>query len=250
MNQPKTDVGRDRPVQHRKRTMVCLVLLAFAAFLIVALWPKNVLVVSIFPETTPWKYQPPVPDRWIPHTWGWYWRGKEFLLGKRRSVRVQSRFIKIPNSNASMERMLALLPQPAYTNTEGLSVWMPEIEQLTNFTYVVLRDLGGAILSAPQMSSGDNMAGRLFTGRTIPIDGTYRDVGVSLDIWLRCREKATDLRARVSASEVADSLQLAIKTNLVVTGRYQIPHGQALLILKSGNVENAALAVSILPTWQ
>src|SRR6185436_8427803 len=86
VDQPRTDLGRDRRVQYLKRAIICLLLLTVAAFVIVALWPKKVPAVTIFPETVAWKYKPPVPDRWIPLKWAWYWRGKEFVLGKRRTA--------------------------------------------------------------------------------------------------------------------------------------------------------------------
>src|SRR5687767_1626348 len=62
-----------------------LLLMAIVVGLAVLFRPETPAVI-IYPAEAQWKYKVPVPDRWIPIGWGWYWRAKELVFGKRRAV--------------------------------------------------------------------------------------------------------------------------------------------------------------------
>jgi hypothetical protein len=71
----------------------------------------------------------PLPDRWIPRTWGWLWRAKEAVLGKAKVVNLNLAVYELDTvvlgmqANAEPE-LGRLLTHPDFTSTNGQKVWL------------------------------------------------------------------------------------------------------------------------------
>jgi hypothetical protein len=247
MNDATHRFSFERPA---KWLLFAAVLAAIAVGLAVAFRPERMAPISIFPEGARWKYNVPLPDRWVPIGWGWYWRGKEAIFGKRKSVSVQTMLLRAPASVEAIESKLSL-PIPAYVHRDNTRMWVLKTSQLMR---IVQTNTVGAFMSmsSANINSADKMAARMFTGTQAAIAGESREIGIALEVWHAHRPEGTDLKATLIATELADGLPLAVITNFCISGRFQIPHGSGLLLLKPGDSGNRseAIAFTLHPQWK
>src|SRR6266576_3830980 len=89
-----------KPFSIRQRRRGILILLAI---LLVALsfWlfhrpppPSPAIIVFPLPYQIP-HTKVPLPDRWIPRSWGWMWRLKEAVLGRAKPIALGSTVFEV-----------------------------------------------------------------------------------------------------------------------------------------------------------
>lgn len=231
-----------------KWLLFAAVLAALAVGLAVAFRPGRMAPVSIFPEGARWKYNVPLPDRWVPIGWAWYWRGKEAIFGNSKPVSMTATLWKVPRPIESLVSNISLA-QPAYTHGDGTRVWILKTGRVHHSIY---RDAGATFVSQANIHSADKMAARMFTGKSVAIAGESREIGIALEVWHAYRPKGTDLKATLIATELGDPPGLSVVTNFCISGRFQIPHGSGLVLLKPGDSGNRSetIAFTLHPQWK
>src|SRR5439155_8413433 len=65
----------------------------------------------------------PMPDRWIPPSWGWLWRLKESILGKRKVISLDIAGFDLEDRSEAFLSALSLRP-PDCADTNGIKVWL------------------------------------------------------------------------------------------------------------------------------
>src|SRR5437667_11828709 len=79
--------------------------------------------VVIFPGPATYPAQKvPLPDRWIPGSWGWAWRLKETVLGRPKPITLDAGIIEFTGPTESVLSRLSLRA-PSLAGTNGLGVW-------------------------------------------------------------------------------------------------------------------------------
>jgi len=71
----------------------------------------------------------PIPDRWIPQSWGWLWRVKEAVLGKAKVVNLDVAKYELDSVVLGMQvnadpELGRLLNHVDFANTNGQKVWL------------------------------------------------------------------------------------------------------------------------------
>src|SRR6266568_4683374 len=199
MNEPSVDGGTVTARPRRGKVLPAVALIVFVAVMAILLRHKTTPPPAILfmPMTNAFaNVTLPIPDRWIPRTWGWLWRTKSFLFGQPRSVMLEGTVLRL--DFVPMERQETWFPKPekqAETNELRLCI-LGESE---------LRDLRQRVrtvpelitVAAPQMTTADGMQGQMSTTHTINTPAGPRTAGVQIGFFPRRRDHATDLTASV-----------------------------------------------------
>jgi hypothetical protein len=218
-----------------------IAVLSLGLLLVVFLRQPNVPEVVLLPPATTIQYNP-VPDRWIPHTWGWMWRLRDLLLGRRAPVDFDAFILRPvePALAADLERLAA--PTLA---TNGIRIWSMPTPKFDNAAALARKSVANkpdAIAS--RINTADGFTATLFNGNTIPIAGSgFADIGFQLQVLPRTRKRATDLTFKVKWTEMLDRPQPIdpgatnigpiICTNLWQAARVQVPVGNGIVIMQS-----------------
>ena len=210
---------------------------SIGVLLVVFLRQPNVPEVVLLPRATTIQYTP-VPDRWIPRTWGWMWRLRDLLLGRHAPVDFDAFILRPvePALAADLERLAA--PTLA---TNGLRIWSMPAPKFDNATALARKSVAnkpGAIAS--RINTADGCAATLFNGNTIPIaGGGSADVGFQLQVLPRTRKRATDVTFKVKWTEMLGRPQpidpgaTNIRTDLWQAVRVQVPIGNGIVVMQS-----------------
>ena len=185
--------------------------------------------------------KPTLPERWIPPTWGWLWRLKESVLGRRKVITLNTTIIDCEGLSNFVASALSLW-EPHFTDTNGLQVWILGDRELDALRRRLERTPGNNVLSSPRVTTADGIEARLSDSTMISIDGTQRDAGVVVDFLPRFRRDVTDLFALISHSGAVTNQAatttgmpqanlVAIRTNFAAAVRIQIPKGSGVFLL-------------------
>jgi len=200
--------------------------------------PPSVL---LLPEMVSLKYNP-LPDRWIPAKWGWLWRMRDFLLGKRLPVSINAQFVRLSDSALQTWQR----PVPALA-THNLQIWILDATHLAGLQKLL--SATAVLLASPNSVTANGIQARLFVGKSVPINGGFSDAGLSIDVLPRVQKHRTDLALIMKLTEaaVADDATkgglLVVQTNLMTAIRAQIPIGNGLFIVKQESALQPAVAI-------
>ena len=169
------------------RWIVIGAVLIAAVLVIVLREPRLPEVVLLPPATT--IQSNPLPDRWIPQTWGWLWRIRDSLLGRRTMVDFQAQLFRFSDAEDLKD-----LPAPALA-TNGLKVWNLNGAQFQTAT----ASLNGseekkAASHRARVNTADGYAATIFSGNKVPVvGGGFADVGFEFQILPRTHKRKTDV---------------------------------------------------------
>ena len=157
------------------RVVVIILLLVAGVFIIFRPSGSDLPKIVLLPLTTTIKYDP-FPDRLIPRSWGWAWRLRDSIVGKRTPVNFDAQMLRLTNA-ALLADLRQLLPQATLV-TNGLSMWSLDDAHLES----ARASLGGTNQSNPnavraRMNTADGIVASMFSGHNIIVAGKRTEVG-------------------------------------------------------------------------
>lgn len=191
--------------------------------------------------------------RFIPATpsWGWFWRAREVVFGRRKPVNV---FTEILALDASRDPAARLAPgAPTFSDPRGLRVWLLGGADIKSLRQRLEDAPGTEVLSRPRVTTADECAASLFQGYSVSINGVTSPVGHAFECYPRVHRQATDLIAAVTLSEAITNAaagdrpsSISIRTNLDLALRLQIPKGSGAFLLDVRPREAGARQIAVL----
>ncbi len=165
----------------------------------------------------------------------WVWRVKEVLLGPPQPINIDAAIFSFKDWSESGVADLSL-GKATFTGTNGVRVWLLPDSDLKALRQRLKQRPGSDLVSTPNINTAHRIDASLFVGHSVPIKGKQVQVGVVADFLPRVRRDSTDLTANITLSDtVPDPAQvLAIRTNLAVSARMQIPRGSGVFLLDAG----------------
>lgn len=186
----------------------------------------------------------PLPDRWIPRSWGWLWRLKYALLGELKAVTFEVKVIDFAGSSESVRANYSLGPSN-FEDRNRMRVWLLGDDDVRSLRHDLKQKPGHRVRSSPKVITASGVQSSLQSVETISIDGTPNKVGLMMTLAPRIRQKSTDLTAIITFTECvtnqpADRTKaspapaISIQTNFAVAARIQIPKENTVLLLDTG----------------
>jgi hypothetical protein len=192
-------------------------------------------------------YKPSVIHRWIPPTWGWFWRLKESLLGRTKVIALNTTIFDCQGLSNDVLSALSL-PQPDFSDTNGLQVWVMHDSELGALRRRLEQTPGNLVLFSPRVITGDRVGTRLSATAAVFIDGAPRDVGLTTDFLPLIHREATDLSTMLAhtmaVTNYADA-SISVRTNFSVAARIQVPIGSGIFMFKAGHSDTNRNSIGI-----
>lgn len=165
----------------------------------------------------------------------WVWRMKELLLGPPQPINLDTAIFGFKEWSESTVAGLSL-GKATFTGTNGVRVWILPDSDVKALRQRLKQGPGSDLVSTPNVSTAHGIGSRISVGHSVPIQGKQVQVGVVADFLPRVRRDSTDLTANFTLSDtVPDPAQvLAVRTNLAVSARMQIPRGSGVFLLDAG----------------
>src|SRR5712675_190954 len=136
-----------KPFSIRPRWRIVLLILLTTLLIGLSRWafhrpppPPPAVVVFPLPYQIP-SQKIPLPDRWIPRNWGWAWRLKETALGRAKPITLGAAIFDLSGPEEPAPAYLPSRP-PAYTNTNGLQIWILQDSELAALRGSIQQALG------------------------------------------------------------------------------------------------------------
>jgi hypothetical protein len=140
-------------------------------------------------------YRPPIIHRWIPATpgWGWFWRFKEAVFGRTKTINLDARVIRCHGPETSFPVLAEKEPQ--FTGTNGLKVWLVGASELEQWRHRLEQETGSELLYQPRFAISDGVQASMYSGGGVWIAGRQQNVGLLSEMLPRIRGQVTDLSA-------------------------------------------------------
>jgi hypothetical protein len=189
-------------------------------------------------------YQLPSPPfslfRWVPTTpaWYWLWHLREAVCGKIKPVQVDADIIAL-SQTLTPALGAPTFDGPGSLQASRLRTWLLETADLKSLRQQFKSAPGTTFLNSPRITSGDGITASLFTGQATVINGVTNETGVWVTCVTRVRKDVIDLTALMQFVEpLTNRTSLAaVRTNLNVKARFQIPKNKGLFLLESSEDE-------------
>ena len=186
-------------------------------------------------------------DRKVPRTpaWGWLWKTKEMIVGKRKSVWLEAAVLDVSDWNESWMTNLSL-PSPALTATNGGRIWLLSEAEVASLRDRLINTNHAGILYVPRITTSDGGQARLTTGFSVPMwnprlqMAVATDVGFSMDALPQIRGSVIDLFVRLRSTEINTNQAgigsettppILLRTNIALAGRFQITNDSGIFLL-------------------
>ena len=222
----------------RRLFWVLVLGIGIAAGLVAELWPRTppapVLVLSLARIPTPltdyiYRFVPATPS------WAWFWRAHDAVCGKRKPVNLCSEILAL-NPEPDPASFLPL-GTPTFSGSNGLRVWLVGVEDLKRLRQRLEDAPGSEVINRPRVGAADEIHASMFTGSSLTLNGTSRQVGLNVDYYPRVHRTSTDLIAMATLSEAVTNFTnprlppVFVRTNLDLALRLQIPKGDGVFLL-------------------
>lgn len=254
MSEPLVDAATLTTRPRRRKLLPAAALLVVVGTMVILLRQKTAppMPIQFLPFTNTFaNVTLPIPDRWIPRTWGWLWRTKTFLLGQPRTVVLSGIILKL--DAASPELRDQIFPKSATeVETSEYRISLLGAEDLRELRRQIVSAKQIETESAPQMTTAEGMRAVMSMTQTIITPAGPRTAGVELGCFPKLRHDTTDLTSSVLITRIKplpdDPGSLDVVTNVAAGFRVHIPpDGAALLLSKSEQHPVAVLISATLP---
>jgi hypothetical protein len=198
----------------------------------------------------------PLPDRWIPRSWGWAWHLKQAVLGRAKSISIRTAVFAIAGQEASA---LADHPPrpPAFVNTNGLRIWILPEGVLAALRGDIEQTPGYHLLTSAGITTSDGGQAQMFSGNAIPVAGSRVNVGLVIEMLPRVRSVSTDLTTVMAFSESVtnqpdanpaspQTTVISVRTNFAAAVRIQIPKGSGVLLLDASGATTNEKTIGVI----
>lgn len=221
--------------------ILVLLLLFGGAVFVLSIFRAPIPTVIILPlqERTPSKLQIVAE--------GWWWWLKVHLRGPERSILLSVNLIDLKNPLVSSNLPL---PKAEYSSSNGFQVWILNDRELQCLLQQIQGLPGAEVISKPRIQTASGIHGSFFVGQMVPLNGTNQPVGFELKCLLRLRREFIDLTSTFTFTEIQPGNRTAIRTNVAVRSRIQIPQGSGVFLLNADRrqTDGKITAVMISPT--
>lgn len=215
----------------------------------VTILPSHYTIVS--PST-------PVPDRWIPRTWGWLWKMRYAILGKPITVIIETRVMHF--READTLKLQQLLEDPApLASSNGVRAWILPDAEMKPLALRMERRVRENRLG--RMSLGPGVLATMSMSTSRLIHNLPSPVGDTISYTVRQRGNSVDLTGAFLSTEVMTNTSndaedsraiLSLHTNLALAVRMQIPRGQSVFLYDTNRAlaPNSGVGLLIFPKIQ
>jgi len=256
-----------RWVFQHPRVCAALLLLALVALIVRGEWPSsheaNQPRITLLPAdyTIP-PQKVPLPDRWIPRSWGWLWRLKEAVLGKAKVVSLNVAACEMDSVVLGMQAQAdpdlgGLLSHPDFTSTNGLRIWLLPNQRIRELQKRFPGSAGSRSSFRAGITTADKCQASLATTglntdglHTTQVDvlPLFRSGTTELTFILR---SLTPVPVPLTSTNLAMASQSKVlpwpasQTNVLAAVRLQLPSSTGFLLLdsrrSSAEIESAVL---------
>jgi hypothetical protein len=196
----------------------------------------------------------PIPDRWIPMTWGWLWRLRSAVLPANPTIDIETKLVRLTNSDKPLldETLEGHTP---LISSNGVHAWIGSEEQLDALArrFEQKRDYSVRI---SRMTTGPGVLANQSMTTTVPINGAQVAVGDSLTQAVLKRGKSIELTGSFTSWEAVTNAstripgqkeQISLRTNLTLAANLLIPPGQGVFLLDTNraNTESSGTGLFI-----
>ncbi len=162
----------------------------------------------------------------MPRKWGWLWRTKEFLFGRRKPVTIEAKVLQLAGDEDSPQKQAIPSRKPELVDEKQTAFWLLSSNEIANLRRS--QAASGAAITLSEKYQGQLMSSQqLYPG--MPSSPTS---GLFLDVYPIIHAHGISVSASVCYSQfLTNEETITTYTNFAVSGRFEIPHGSALLIL-------------------
>ncbi len=196
----------------------------------------------------------PLPDRWIPMTWGWLWRLRSALLPANPTIDLETKLVRMTNSDKPL-LAAALEARTPFTNSNGVHAWILTEEELDMFGRRLeqKRDYSVRIC---RMTTGPGVLANQSMTTMASIDGAQVPVGESLTQAVQKRGKSVELTGSFVSWEAVTNTStrvsgqketISLRTNLILAANLLIPPGLGMFLMDTNraNTESSGTGLFI-----
>ena len=180
-------------------------------------------------------------DRVMPsgRSWAWLWKIRYALFGRIKAVNVNTSIIDFTGSDSWVTTILPA--NPDFIGADGLRVWRLREHEVRGLREL-FKERPDQIVASCGIATGDKVECSVYSGISVPINGTQQPIGLSARVLPSIRNGTTDLTAIFSFSEALTNTaisidegsgagRIVIKTNFDLGGRFQLPREMASLFI-------------------
>ena len=208
---------------------------------------------------------PPQPatlfERWIPISWSWLWRLRDFIRGPLAGILIDAQIIDC--TGLSDQAMADLLPEPALAETNGLRGWVLDDTALTVLQRQIQTTGVGHVIGHPRVQTAHGIQAALSVGNAHP-SFPGLNIGLSLDslpliqpggaeltVILTMTGAVTNRPPGFSVTEPVGqsdgAVGISIQTNLAAAARWELPDGTGFFLL-GPSVSNDSRRICVIVT--
>jgi hypothetical protein len=196
----------------------------------------------------------PVPDRWIPPTWGWLWRLRYTLLGKPLTVDIDTELIEFGEPRQPPIQT-ALAGRALTASTNGVFAWILSEDELKALArsrelepdgkrYRTRMTLGPGVLATMSMTTSPQIEGVSFTAaNTITYAVRKRGDALELTGTFASTEIVPNLPA---GSQSSNGKTVSLNTNLTLAAKMQIPRGYGVFLYDTNRAATQGRSTGLL----
>jgi len=235
-DEPIATATSAHPPRRRLRPRTVVLSLALLGVLLAAFHPSTAV---LSPPVTllPLSYKivlPPVPwpDAWIPATWGWLWRLRDSILGRKKSTLIRVYVFQIESDMGAIPSALGL-PAAALTGPGGICAWPVSNADWSGLVRRLESVPGESAISAPKVTTGDRNAAKLFVGSSVTIGRVAQPLGLTAEFIPRVLDGATELTFVLNHTETAMDASGAsiLRTNFAAAARLRMTGADAAVLI-------------------
>jgi hypothetical protein len=241
----EAEVPRLKPARRSRAASICaIILLLLAVLSILRLRNPELPPVILLPPGTAITHNP-IPDRWIPRSWGWLWRARDAIFGRRTRVDFHAQIFHL--TGPSLPAWLEQLPPPALA-TNRLRIWNLNAADFQNATAMMGGNKQDPLCIA-RIDAADGIVATAFRGYKVPISGRFADVGFRFEVLPQTHKQKTDVTLNVrwtelivdhpaSADPETTNEPPTLRTNIWQAARAQIPIGNGVVLMQAPDTTN------------
>jgi hypothetical protein len=179
------------------------------------------------------------------------------FFGPRKPIAIHSKIFSFTPSQTNTAEHALPLGEPAYTNSTGLRIWIPDRPAFEKSSQALSTLPEIKILAGPNVVTADGIASSFFVGGEVPLKGLDNSVDVSMEFIAHVEDNSVDLVTTISYSELRTNVvvassntdptnSLSVQTNVNVRARLQIPKGYGILFLQMPAIDSKENAFGVL----
>lgn len=194
--------------------------------------------------------------RTVPATksWGWLWKLKEAITGRRKTIYIEAAVLDMSNWDESRTAN-GSLPKSDFKGANGVEIWILDGAKLSALQDGLKQKEQAETLMVPRITTVEDGEARLSSITTASINNVPVTYGFSMDALPRLRRDVIDLTMLLNYSDLvpnlpandgSQTLATLIQTNLAVAMRIQIPGNSGVFLLDARRGEPGRKRIGVI----